>query len=172
MYAESQCNANVIESFGHDVRYQVDATKLLDYFESNTFDRMHFNFPHWRGKANIRYNRLLLRDFFSSASAVLAPQGQIQLALMDPQGGMGSITMQAWKQSWMPAVHAANAGLLLVNVEPFLVRDSDTLLPSHARLLIRSSAIEILPFTLLPPSHTSSLHTNSAAIDFEMIIFI
>ena len=54
---------------------------------SSTFDRVQFNFPHWRGKANNRYNRILLGDFLASASTVLSPGGEIHVALCDGQGG-------------------------------------------------------------------------------------
>ena len=121
VYVDSELNSNLIESLGHQVRFQVDAAKLQDYFHHEEFDRIHFNFPHCEGKSNLRYNRLLIQEFFNSASAVLSPLGRIQVALMESQGGMSSTTIREWKQSWMPAVYAANSGFLLINVEPFLV---------------------------------------------------
>lgn len=122
VYSDSRDNARAIESFGHDIRYDTDATKLPETFETK-FDRVQFNFPHWRGKANIRYNRLLMKDFFRSASQVIDPSngGSIDVALMKPQGGIAAKTMTEWKQSWMPAVYAAYADLLLVSARPFLV---------------------------------------------------
>ena len=45
--------------------FGVDATTLQTYFGTTThnddgFDRIQFNFPHWRGKANNRYNRYVV----------------------------------------------------------------------------------------------------------------
>lgn len=41
--------------------FGVDATTLSTYFGNESintrFDRIQFNFPHWKGKANNRYNR-------------------------------------------------------------------------------------------------------------------
>lgn len=41
----------------HQVRFCVNATNLSMYFKNHTFDRIQFNFPHWRGKANNKRNR-------------------------------------------------------------------------------------------------------------------
>lgn len=63
VYELSQSNTNTIEASGHKAMFGVDATKLSLYFgdknnaEPISFDRIQFNFPHWRGKANNRYNR-------------------------------------------------------------------------------------------------------------------
>lgn len=131
-------NATLIQSFGHDVLYGIDATKLPDYFNFHhnhhhqgraKFDWIQFNFPHWKGKANNRYNRRLVQEFFEAASHSLNPTtGQIRVALMKAQGGMHARTMMDWKQSWMPAVYAAESNLLLVSVEPFQVRGRGLLL--------------------------------------------
>jgi Domain of unknown function (DUF2431) len=129
VYADSDLNSNLIQSFGHDVRFGIDATRLPDYFDfhDNTsnakFDLIQFNFPHWKGKANNRYNRRLIQEFFEAASGILNPTtGLIRVALMKSQGGMNATTMIDWKQSWMPALYAAESNLLLVSVEPFMVR--------------------------------------------------
>jgi hypothetical protein len=116
VYQYSKANANVIASAGHGVAFGVDATYLSTYFGggggigdtdydddssmgsssssssmlpgvSSSFDRVQFNFPHWRGKANNRYNRILLGDFLASAVTVLSPGGEIHVALCDGQGG-------------------------------------------------------------------------------------
>jgi hypothetical protein len=74
VYQHSKENANVIASSGHEVVFGVDATALSTYFggggvdddddrpsiassRRSSFDRVQFNFPHWKGKANNRYNR-------------------------------------------------------------------------------------------------------------------
>eukprot|EP00956_Cyclotella_meneghiniana_P023456 scaffold45691_cov74-Cyclotella_meneghiniana.AAC.5 len=62
VYEFSASNTNKIKSFGHKAMFGVDATQLSAYFGNKSldypllFDRIQFNFPHWRGKANNRYN--------------------------------------------------------------------------------------------------------------------
>jgi hypothetical protein len=128
VYTDSETNSKYIQSLGHEVRYDLDATKLSHNFDKdNKFDRIQFNFPHWKGKANNRYNRILIKDFFDAASTVVnRPDGIVNVALMDSQGGMASTQMRDWRQSWMPALYAAYSNLLLVNVAPFVVRSYNT----------------------------------------------
>mmetsp|Transcript_24432 Transcript_24432/g.58957 ORF Transcript_24432/g.58957 Transcript_24432/m.58957 type:complete len:241 (+) Transcript_24432:56-778(+) len=96
VYKYSRSNTGAIASSGHKPMFGVDATTLSKYFgngdgdddsEPILFDRIQFNFPHWRGKANNRYNRQLLNDFLQSAVTVLSPRGEIHVALCDGQGG-------------------------------------------------------------------------------------
>ena len=103
----------------HKALFGVDATTLSTYFGDNSFDRIQFNFPHWRGKANNRYNRQLLNDFLRSAATVLSPHGEIHIALCDGQGGCSSPSLQEWKGSWQASMFAAEHGLLLANVSPY-----------------------------------------------------
>eukprot|EP00980_Cylindrotheca_fusiformis_P014762 scaffold4025_cov106-Cylindrotheca_fusiformis.AAC.4 len=115
----------------HQVHFGVDATKLEQIFSSSSFDCIEFNFPHWRGKTNNRYNRQLLSDFLQSASKVIQqsePNGEIRVALCEGQGGMPADSLSSWKQSWMAAMYAASHGLLLRRMEPF---DPDYFLSSH-----------------------------------------
>jgi hypothetical protein len=121
VYLNSGRNAILIQEHGHEVRYNVDATKLKEHFASEEFDCIKFNFPHIKGKTNVLYNRELIRDFFASASMAVSQNGQIQLALMRAQAGMHSRTMTEWKQSWMPALYAAQNNLLLTKAESFQV---------------------------------------------------
>lgn len=57
VYQYSKANTEIIASAGHAPLFGVDATVLSAHFGGATFDRIQFNFPHWRGKANNRYNR-------------------------------------------------------------------------------------------------------------------
>ena len=61
VYKNSKKNTERIISINpiHEVRFGIDATKLSNYFhdDDERFDRIQFNFPHWKGKCNNRYNR-------------------------------------------------------------------------------------------------------------------
>jgi hypothetical protein len=108
------CHANNRVSFG------VDATQLSTHFPQEQFERIIFNFPHWRGKANNRYNRQLLDQFLQSAVTVLKKNdGEIHIALCQGQGGVEATTIEEWRRSWMVHMYAAQHGLLLRRVEPF-----------------------------------------------------
>jgi hypothetical protein len=123
IYRDSVKNINHILSFGHEVRFNLDARYLSQHFDSKStkFDRIQWNFPHYKGRTNARLNRALIRDFFDSSKHFLNPStGQIHMALLDHQGGAYSIDNQLWKQSWMPARYAAEtAGMLLTHVLAF-----------------------------------------------------
>jgi hypothetical protein len=122
VYEHSVDNVNLIQSLGHDVHYEVDATCLMErYHDDEKFDLIQFNFPHWRGKTNARRNRRLLHDFFQASLRILTPNGHVVTALMNHQGGAFASNIQEWKQSWLPAQYAAKCGLLLTRVEPFEV---------------------------------------------------
>ena len=118
VYQNSRRNIDIIRNNGHEIKFEVDATRLSDYF-NKVPDRIQFNFPHWRGKTNNRRNRKLISDFMASSQSVLSSGGQVHLALMDHQGGMHSKTIQEWKCSWLPALYAAENGMLLSHVKPF-----------------------------------------------------
>lgn len=122
VYQSSIENTQSIASHSpqHQVRFGIDATKLQDYFTSNEkFDCIEFNFPHWRGKTNAKYNRILLDGFLQSASQVLKADGQIRVALCDGQGGIPADTIQKWRQSWMAPMYAAEHGLMVRSLEPY-----------------------------------------------------
>ena len=120
VYERSKENTESIASNPlHQAKFGIDATELPTFFPETKFDRIEFNFPHWRGKTNNKRNRQLVDKFFKSAATVLKPNGEIRVALCHGQGGMPSADLQEWRQSWMPAIYAAEHGLLLTRLEPF-----------------------------------------------------
>lgn len=124
IYKNSTSNVQAIVDAGQTVQFGVDATELNA--DDGSYDRIVFNFPHWRGKANIRRNRALIDQFLASASTVLRNKetSEIHIALRPHQGGCtttadGAPSMELWKSSWMPHVYGAAYHLLLRRVEPF-----------------------------------------------------
>jgi hypothetical protein len=128
VYEDSCKNVESILEYGHSVCFETDATRLEASFPNETFHSIRWNFPHWHGKTNNKYNRKLLNDFFASASKVLTPTNKgtkllpttIQIALMNRQGGAMSKSRLEWKHSWIPARLAAYHDLLLTDVQPFV----------------------------------------------------
>ena len=127
VYQRSIENTRTICKFG-TVQFGVDATKLEDLYQDKRFDCIEFNFPHWRGKTNAKYNRELVDNFLKSASKVLKRDGKIFIAFCDGQGGMPSESLEKWRQSWMPAMYAASYGLMLRKIDPY---DPQYFLSSH-----------------------------------------
>ena len=131
VYGDSLKNIERIQKNGHEVRFEVDATRLSEHFSSNNHgnhcgdnvgiipDRIQFNFPHWRGKANNRRNRNLLNDFIKSSREILPCGGQIHVSLLKHQAGMHAKNTVEWKRSWFPGMFAGEHGMLLSHVLPF-----------------------------------------------------
>lgn len=121
VYERSLGNTATIENFpSHEVMFGVDGTDLESTFPDTSFDCIDFNFPHWRGKTNARYNRRLLDGFLRSASAVLKRDGEIRIALCEGQGGMPCESLEEWRRSWMAAMYASEHGLMLRELQqPF-----------------------------------------------------
>ena len=116
VYEKSKQNTDSIQSISenqHQVKFGIDGTKLETFFPTEKFDCIEFNFPHWRGKTNARYNRQLVDNFLGSAKKVLRQDGEIRIAFCDGQGGIPADSIEEWRQSWMPAMYAAEHGLML-----------------------------------------------------------
>jgi Domain of unknown function (DUF2431) len=110
----------VSEHDHHSVLFGVDATQLSNTFPSTKFQRITFNFPHWRGKTNAKRNRQLVNNFFQSASQVLEKDGGvICIALCEGQGGFPCRSLAEWRQSWLVVSYAAEHGMLLQKLEPY-----------------------------------------------------
>ena len=117
------------------VAHKVDATQLttsLNTVRSNNtnmniplqFDLILFNFPHWGGRGYIQRNRKLLKNFFRSVqeSNILAPQGEIHLALKQGQGGTPiDMDLKASGNTWKTLEAAAASGFILADVSSFTV---------------------------------------------------
>ena len=119
------------------VSHQVDATNLTtslaklheqattttDTTPPNQFDLIVFNFPHWGGRGYIQRNRKLLLNFFTSVkkSNILAPQGEIHLALKQGQGGTPvDIDLGTPGNTWKSVEAAATSLYILGDVRPFV----------------------------------------------------
>lgn len=114
-FRDSEKNIRIIRESGNEVVFGVDATRLDTYFPNQYFNRIQWNFPHWRGKTNNKRNRSLMKDFLRMSSTKLSDHGQIHLALLDHQGGMRAESTSEWKRSWLTAQYAGDHDLLLTH---------------------------------------------------------
>ena len=114
-FPQSVTNINIIESASNNnkVLYNIDATKLSF---PNEFDIILWNFPHIIGKANIRYNRELLKLFLTSALPCLTPYtGRVVCALCGGQSGLEAKDKIEWDRSWKLPNQAAEAGMIITD---------------------------------------------------------
>lgn len=118
-FPSAAANTDAVMSSGYEVKYEVDATCIERSFGSRKFDTIAWNFPHWPGKQNSKYNRELLRGFLKSASSALMPAGQIKVALCRGQSGCRAASKVSWDRSWKLLEQAAAAGLLVTDMQPF-----------------------------------------------------
>ncbi|KNC47571.1 uncharacterized protein AMSG_02596 [Thecamonas trahens ATCC 50062] len=81
-YKQAESNIRALEKAGASVLHGVDGRRLHRKKElrGELFDRIVFFFPH-SGQQRVHVNRLLLSEFFSSAARVLAPGGEVHVAL-------------------------------------------------------------------------------------------
>jgi len=103
-----ECKRN-IEASGAQLQFSVDATKLeKSLSDEGRWDRIVFNFPH-SGKQRVHVNRVLLHDFFESATKQLNPGGEIHVTLKDKPPYSG----------WNIEQQAAPHGLVVREKLPF-----------------------------------------------------
>ena len=122
-YAGSQSNARIItEAPNSSVQYGVDVYSSCCLGPPSSVppaDNIIFNFPHIPGKANVKYNRLLISAFFKNTRQYLAPNGTLSLALLSSQMGCNARDKVEWKASWNVQSLAMEEGFYLSRVTPF-----------------------------------------------------
>ena len=110
----------IVQTPNCKVEYLINGTDLPLYYY-HLFDVVVFNFPHWNGKQNNRYNRNLLFNFLNNSKLVLRDNNSsILITLNENQSGAYVNTFLEWKETWQLTHYAAQAGLLLTSIDSFL----------------------------------------------------
>jgi hypothetical protein len=79
-------NAKLLRQSGIKVMHSVDATKLDQLFQPNSFDNLIFQFPHSGsrdGVNGVNPNYILVQEFIKSASKILRNNGVIVITTVD-----------------------------------------------------------------------------------------
>ncbi|RHY95489.1 hypothetical protein DYB37_003448 [Aphanomyces astaci] len=128
MYPGASSSISALKAAGARVLHGVNATSLGAYKASfgvhSGFDRIVFNFPHFAEGGNTRNkiskHRTLLTEFFQSCQSVLAPHGQIWVALCQGQGGSPADTLKRNEgDTWQVVPCAAAGQMILLDVVSF-----------------------------------------------------
>ena len=138
------CRPNAVENITELIKLQsivlheVDGTALNTCAElvqlAKKFNEIVFNFPHIGGKSHMRQNRTLLREFFTSAVQFLNEDGRIRVSLCKGQGGTPvDCCKRGYENSWKVVEMAAEAGLVLSQVETFRAEDYPGYVPTGYR---------------------------------------
>ena len=113
-------NAMKINSFeGAQVKFGVNVTDIKTLESLPKATEIVFNFPHIPGKANVKYNRELVKHIFCNCRLFLEENGSLCLSLLKGQSGVFAESKIEWKASWLVQLHALCNGLYLKTVEDF-----------------------------------------------------